>query len=482
MPDDSGSDCAPPPPVMTVIGAPPEEADARAMLRALLLSERDRVAAKHWPDGMAFDAEHEDLLRRGWPDLRILDDDLEANGRASAAAKKALDALDPPRVVRWPREVARLFVHGFAARYQPHKKQKLPATAAPIDEAVLGGVLERMGGLGYDFLMRDSLLLCEAFLGPETCAERALAAIEGFEPHAASDRPALWALVVVSCLEQFLLRADDPARVADAEDRLRRQAERLAGTTLGSRLAITLDGASAHREHKSRFHYNVSFLTIDEAYFAEYLAHEYADWLYTPQLARVAGPALAPKKLAERARRDPAWKQAERCVAYGCIRHAFVVELMAGMLGSKGAAGMPEAWLAAHLGFARPTLEQLLATRHPQAAAIAALLGQGPAAAPPKKVTSRQLDAIVKRAFAALSKELPAARGDRAREAAAIRRCVHAIMEGRAARGDIMPEAHVGHILMVDGWGKLAPPLQELGGTQQDFERWGELITDATRS
>jgi hypothetical protein len=81
---------------------------------------------------------------------------------------------------------------------------------------------------------------------------------------------------------------------------------------MGARIRVTLEGTRAYCDLKTNFHYDIQFLTVDEAFFPEYLSHEYADWLYTPQLARMAGPALMPRKVITAARRQAAQRARRR--------------------------------------------------------------------------------------------------------------------------------------------------------------------------
>lgn len=438
----------------------------RSMLPALHLGTRDALAKEHWPEGMAFDAEHEELLRRGWPDIRLLGPD---EPKPASVATKHLSALDPTRFVRWPRDAARLYVRGFASGLGgPRTQAKIDAKdAGDVDGAVLDGVLSRMGGLGYVFLMRDALLLAEAFVGSPAAAERTIAALEGFSPQPANDRPSLWAIVVVGCLELFVLRADDATLHDDVERRLRALAAKHAGTLFGDRCRLTVEGAGVYPTLKDRFHYDVQHLLVDAASIDAYLAHEYGDWLYTPQIARVFGPGRAPAKLASAAKRQPAWKQEERCVAFGPIRHPFVGALMSGMVGSKGAKGLPEGWLAAHPELAPSGIEP---------ATIA------PAKKKVRRPSAKAVDRTVRAALSALFEAMTTARGDDAAERSAITACVHAIIEVRAASGEVLPEAHVGHILMLDGWSGERAPLGGIAASEAELSRWGAMIDEATRS
>jgi hypothetical protein len=282
-----------------------------------------------------------------------------------------------------------------------------------------------------------------------------------------NDRPAVWAMPVIACLELFVLRADDRLLHEDVEQRLRALAPRHAGKLIGQRIRLTLEGPSAYPEVKDHFHYDVEHLRIDEATIDAYLAHEYADWLYTPQVARMFGAARAPAKLVSAARRAPAWKQEERCVGFGPIRHALVGALMNGMVGSKGAKGLPEAWLAAH-----PELA-------PSGAGLVKVT------ATTKKVSrpsAKTVDRTVVAALDALAAAMKTARGDVKAERAAITTAVHAIIEVRAASGEVNPDAHVGHVLMLDGWGGRGAPLDGLDATEAEITRWGELIDAATAS
>ncbi len=433
------------------------------MLAALHLATRNALARRSWPNGMAFDPEHEELLRMGWPDLRLLGPD---EGKPAAVATKHLKALDPTRFVTWPREAARLYVRSFARGMGGFGTPIAvdAKDAGPVDAGVLDGVLGRMGTLGYTFLMRDALLLAEAFVGSRTAAERTIAALESFSPRPEHDRPALWAIVVVGCLELFVMRADDASLHEDVERRLRVLATRHAGTLVGDRCRLTVDGAAVYPSMKDRFHYDVQHLRIDEASIDTYLAHEYADWLYPPQIARIFGPQRVPAKLASAAKRQPAWKQEERCVVFAPVRHAFVGALMAGMVGSKGAKGLAEAWLAAH--------------------AELAPAGTGTAVAPSKKPvrrpTAKSVDKTITRALESLTRAMKAARGNEAEERRAIAACVHAIIEVRAASGEPLPEAHVGHVIMLDGWGGAAAPLGGMEATEAELTRWGAMIDEAS--
>jgi hypothetical protein len=310
------------------------------------MAARDAQAKRHWPEGMAFDAAHEELLRRGWPAMRVFGPD---EPKPAAIATKHLKALDPTRFVVWPREAARLYVRAFAqgmGGFQTTVKVDA-ADAGEVDAAVLDAVLSRMGSLGYGFLMRDALLLAEAFLGPRVAAERTIAALEAYVP-GPHERPAMWAYVVIACLELFVLRADDDALHEDVEKRLRAIVARIPSSGVAWRCRLTLEGTAAWDEVKTAFHYDVEHLRIDEGAIDAYLTHEYADWLFGPQIARMFGMARAPAKLVSAAKRQAAWKQEERCVAFAPVEHPLVGTLMSAMVGSKGAKGLPEAWLAAH--------------------------------------------------------------------------------------------------------------------------------------
>lgn len=456
------------------------------MIPALSMKERDKLALKYWPEGMAFDSEHEELLRRGWPRLRILSDDPKENSKAEALARKHASGLDPILFVHWPRTAATTYLHLFADQNVGNSADPKKATvdsSKPIDVDVLDRVLAQLGKLGYDWLMHDALFLAEAFLGPRLCAERTIAALERLD-FSKIDRPASWSIVAIGCLELFVLRADDDALHDEVVERLGAIAKRAGNSLVAARVRLTLEGAKAHPAVKDLLHYNADWLSVDEAHFPKYLSHEYADRLYTPIVARVAGPGLVPAKLADSARRQPVWKQLERCETFECVKHQFVVELFAGMVGSKGAKGKPEAWLAEHLEFARPTLERLVAESHREAAALQAILSCSGAApiATKRKLTARQVDTLVKKAFVALAQAMKTARGNPAAEREAIRATVHAIVEARAEAGEVLPEAHVGHFLMLDGWGKLAPPLGGKDVTDEELDRWGKMIDEATTS
>jgi hypothetical protein len=92
------------------------------------------------------------------------------------------------------------------------------------------------------------------------------------------------------------------------------------------------------------------------------------------------------------------------------------------------------------------------------------------------------VDKTVVTALKALAKAMKTARGDAAKERTAITTCVHAIIEVRAASGEPLPEAHVGHVIMLDGWAGAAAPLAGLGATEEEITRWGAMIDEASAS
>lgn len=462
---------------------------------------RDSMARGHWPGGMAFDAQHEELLARGWPHLCLLVDGDPRDRKPDKEAWKVLSAIDPPITVHWPRDMARRYVHAVAAAgmRRPAEKgtERFAAALARTDDpgleqaqAVVRGSVATLSG--YSFHWRNALFLLECFVGSEAMAEVVVQQLEALTPEQwAFDNLHNRFFETLFALECFLLRSDRAtagalaARVRATYDRRPPDA---AQPLTAWRLAITLEGTPAYVAHEKAYAYNLPLLTIDEAFIPVYLEHEYASWLLDPQLLRVAGPGIVAPRMLTPMRRDGGYKQVERAVVFAPVRHAVIVELMAGMVGSKGAKGLPEAWLAAHLDFARPTLQRLVADGHPQASALGALAGgDAPAAATRakkaakgRKLTDAQLDAAVGKLFARIVADVRKVRGDAEAEARVWTEATHALVELRVAAGDAYPTERVGHAFGVDGWGVHEAPILALAASQDEMDRWFSAIDAAS--
>jgi len=436
--------------------------------------------------------EDEALLSRGWPHLAVLVDGHEDDGKPADSAWKVLDAIDPVYGPRWPRETARRYLHGLAvggaARTRASYEEGLASTAPVTVEVADRIIAQTVRSIDrYPFHLQQALFLLECHLGPEVLGDRIAAALEGFGKRDWRYGN-LHARIVqtVFSLECCLLRSERSAAEALFE-RVRRAWEARPPDegypSAALRLRLTLEGSQGAETHWYGV-YNMPFLTVDEALARHRLEHEYVGWLVDPQYLRCFGPDIVPPRAFEGLRRNPAWKQQIDVEVYGVIRHPVAVRWMVAMLGSRAARGLPEGWLLAHMDLARPILEKLARLPSPHSAIIEALLA-GDAAAVRKARSAKppsagQVRKEVKGIFDALYKALKAGRGQADVERDAITTAVHGLIEVKAATGDPLPEAHIGHALGVDGWGKFEAPLQRLDATEEELTRWFDLIDAAS--
>ncbi len=456
---------------------------------------RDALRKKHWPKGMGFLPEHDDLLARGWPHLALLIDGDPRDKRAADTAFKFIDAITSPFAITWPRAASIAFLHAFATgeRQRAPMEQALcnqaPITV-PVADTILGNARESLDF--YSFHWRSACFLLEAHLGAEVMADRVLSLLEKLGKSGwffGNMHQSL--LEVVFALELFILRSS-PKSAAQSCARLRalyakRPKDPEESVLVAERLAFTLEGTSAFERSREAFPYSVPFLTVDEKFVPKYLDHEYASWLLDPQLLAIAGPSIASPKAIAGMRHGASWKQVERTVVFGIIRHPVVVEIFATLVGSKSAKGKPEEWIAMHLEYARPVLQKLIAARHPQAAALKKLLAAGSNATrvarrkakASKTLTSKQLDAGVERVFKKVIAAITKVRGDAKKEATLWKQAATEVTELRAAAGDPMPDERLGHLFGADGWGNAKPPFKTLKATHEEIDRWLEAIQSA---
>lgn len=438
---------------------PARSAATRAFPKGKLLPQcdptlRNALAREHWPRGIGFTQEHSVLMGRGWPQLRVLVDG-EPRDRPDVLADKVMDAIDPVVPIYWPREAAKRYICKYAGLETPTE-----ITTAVVDRALD----QAIGSLGYAFHPTDALLLAECFLGAEVVAERIVARLERFtKPEWADDNPNSLSIIVVSLLEPLLLRvAYEPAIALVA--RLRAIAPSARKGLPAVRLRWLLDShvPDAAELEDGEFLYNVPVQISDRKALAKYLEHAYSDWLLNPQHLFVAGAGIVDEQRhIAKLKRMPAWRQKWVCEVFGIIQHPVIARMMKALEGSRGAGGLPEAWLAAHEDGAQP----VPATRT-------------------DVLSRRELDAGVKSLFEKLVNGIEAVRGDPAKEQPLWVKAVTDLIELRAAAGDPTPEAQVGHILAVDGWsprrGKfLPPPLETLDADDDENERWMDFIDEA---
>jgi hypothetical protein len=403
---------------------------------------RNKLAREHWPEGIAFTQEQNVLMGRGWPQLRVLVDGDKRDKKPAALADKVYKAIDPVIPIYWPREAAKHFICKYAELEAP-----MEITVDVVDAVIE----ETVGTLGYSFKPTDALLLAECFLGSEVIADRIVSRLERFKKAEwASDNPHDTSIILISLLEPLLLRIPlKPALALSA--RLRKLAPATKKGLPAIRLRWLL--ASHLPAVEAEFLYNVPIQTSDRAGLRKYLEHQYSDWLLSPQHLFIAGPDIVDdKRHIAKLRRMPGWRQKWFCEAFGIIRHPVIAKMMKALEGSRGAGGLPEAWLAEH--------------------------GSGKKPKPVKQtfLSKREVDAGVKKLFDKLVADVEAVRGKPAKEKPIWIKAVHDLIELRAAGGDPTPEFHIGHILAVDGWGKLLPPLETLEPEGDENDRWLDMI------
>lgn len=418
---------------------------------------RNALAREHWPDGIAFTQEQNVLMARGWPQLRVLVDGDPRDKKPDALADKVMDAIDPVVPVHWPREAAKHYICKYAGLDEPTE-----ITAAVVD----GAIDEAIGSLGYAFHPTDALLLSECFLGAEVVADRIVTRLERFKKTEwADDNPNSLSIIVVSLLEPLLLRVPyEPALALVARLRAIKPSSKQGLPAVRLRWLLESHVPDAVELEDGAFLYSVPVQISDRAALAKYLEHPYTDWLLNPQHLFVAGPGIVDEKRhVAKLKRMPAWRQKWVCEVFGILQHPAIAKMMHALVGSRGAGGLPEAWLTAHGDGAKPV-------------------------APPRTelLSRRELDAGVKALFERLVTGIAAVRGDPAKEQPLWVKAVTDLIELRAAAGDVMPEAHVGHILAVDGWSVsrkqyLPPPLETLEATDDETDRWMGFIDEGMR-
>jgi hypothetical protein len=417
---------------------------------------RARLARKHWPAGMCFTAEQQALIERGWPHLRVLVDGDPRDRRAAALADEVLAAIDPVLPIYWPRDAARHFVCKVA-QVKPRA-----VTVSEVD-AILEHFVGRI--VGYRFIVEDALLLCEAFLGADEVAERIVARLERTTVKEwASTNPHDKLITIISLLEPLLLRASK-GTAAGLTARLR-ELEGWDGKLPSERFRMLIESDLPLDAEKRGFVYDVPVQTVNWVDLPRYLEHEFASWLLDPQHLWIAGPGIVDEKRhLEPMRRMPQWRVRAACEELGIIKHPIIARMMTILVGCKAAGGMPEAWLAAHpeLGGAVPAPRKA----KPKAKS--------------KKAQEKELDDAVAALFERLVADVARVRRKPKEVKKVITAAVHELIELRAGAGDPTPEFHIGHILFVDGWGDDdRPPLMELDPTEEEADRWGKYVDDAT--
>jgi hypothetical protein len=428
---------------------------------------RNQAAQQHWPHGMAFEAEHEQLLAQGWPFMRV--------GTAPAGA---------------------------------------PSTIASVD-ALLAAATSSLDGPRLRYA--DALWWAEAKLGTAALLDRVLTHLERL-------KKVDWAygnlnnglLTVLFVLETLFLRAPRKAAEVGAARLRALHAKRPKDGEcpyVAWRIQIILEGAPAFLKLAEEFQSQESFLVLGEPVILARLAHKFASGQRVePQLLRVGGPGVLTPALINPMRRHWPARQIELCTTFAPVKHPVIVELMACMVGSRAANGLPEAWLAEHAAFARPELLRLIAGKHPQSAALQSLAGnavskasaKGKASATTKGktrtttkgkasatsaparakrlLTEKQLDVAVGKVLTTLKSAMKRAKKDQTLEKRAIVTAVHRIIELRADAGHSSPTDSMGHVLGVDGWGDHEPPLQDLGGQKRDVTRWINWAVQASET
>jgi hypothetical protein len=284
---------------------------------------RATLARKHWPTGITGSREHEELVRRGWPYLRLLVDDDPRDGKPAALALEELDAVDPvpSRVVSWPREASRRYLHAFSSRKHVASRKRITVEVADRILTASFGRLER-----YPFHWQDALFLLEAWLGTETMLDRTITAIEKTKRWVTTN-PHDRGLQTLFAAECFLLRADRDAAMRASTRLAAVLAKRPPASILSQRLAMMMTGGSTLSD--GALHLLRGFLTIDRALVERYLAHEHASWRIDPQQLYVFGPNLLTDKIIAPMKRDPPWKQQERAEVFTILRHPQVDRMLA---------------------------------------------------------------------------------------------------------------------------------------------------------
>ncbi len=425
----------------------------------------------------SFSAEQDALYAQGWPHLRRLIPGAPKGGPARAI-KAELDASDPELLVEVHEEVARGFLHAMAIdRMDKNGRAKAMASSAPIDDAVMTAILERLCpsmSETYEFRIHDTAFLLEAVLGTERVAtalvDRFLVAASTRKLWEQTDNAHDHAFHLASALG-FMRPRLPPARWKTIIAPLR--AAKKASSLFARRLALLIDpklAVTGTGENMKMLELDILLERDDakalRAYFTKWTAYWSSARLYY-----VAGADLLDHDQMAALPRRPAWEQKQFVSHLGTIRHRGAVRVMMWILSGRSAKQEAADWLRKHADFARPILDEIAGGPDAKeaglaAAAIAALGGKAPAKH--KALTPAQVDKEIQGALKGLEKRLIAADGDRTAEAAILKKVFNTYCEVRAAGGDDTPEAYYTHTLAEVPWTVDGDVL----------ERWLQLAVD----
>lgn len=314
----------------------------------------------------SFTAEQDARYARGWPHLRVLVDRPPPRGGAARAAKRELDAIDPVFAVEVHRDVATVFLRAMTVdRKDAEARAQAIATPAPIDEAVLEAIVNRLCPSmteNYQFRIVDAVWLLEAFLG----AERVAKALVARFALAANDKK-LWNQLDnphdhayhLAHAFGFLRLRMTPARWQAIIAPLR--AVKKSNLLFTERLALFVDPKLAVRQNNEAMRMitpGVALERGDPAALRAYFARWPGYW-HSPRFFYIVGADLLDESNLTWLPRLPAWSQQRVALEYGTIRHRATVRVMMWLLSARSAKQEAADWLRAHADFARPVLEEV---------------------------------------------------------------------------------------------------------------------------
>lgn len=405
-----------------------------------------------------FTKEHDALLARGWPELRILTDEPVTPKKAASEAIKGIWAVDPYFQVGIPREIARRYLRIYGAQKTGVTLESAAEDPGGIDRAWLDVVMERRmapsstlegGGETYAFRLAEVVYLFEAFLGTEVVvaaiAKHMLGALKHpewwgkFPDNEAEEVPRLaWIL-------GWLRLRMDAARFDELVAPLGKPERRL--PVYSSLLHLLTDrGSPLSPGYGDVF----AAQRRDAAWIAASDCEDWPSFSFPTQTITVGGADLLFRGDSAKLTRLPKWEQLRILREIGSLRHPGAARAIGALLVSRSTGAQAKAWVSEKREWlereALPVLDEKDAAS--SAAIRATLEGKEP---PPRK-SKKDLERELRKAVDDVEPSLVAAKGDAKAERAVLEQTFRTYCEIRAALGEIMPDADFTHTIGERKW------------------------------
>jgi hypothetical protein len=348
--------------------------------------------------------EQEDLeWALGWPHVQRLVDghpeDAHPLGWLELPFPKCRMDFPRERAARWIRYFLFCPMTPAEAGEWTERSRKYIETPGPITEGEARSVITQHlrpveGNLWWLFNFPQTILLIEAFVGPQPVAESLVDTVEACPPAVLKSSSRVRS-DCVSLLGFLLLRVPVASRTA-LEQRLRKVLDTVVETIPGGLAEVVenepfylpyrsidrvLNGKkAAQRSGRMTISTDLLFSDDDPAFIVDWLREEPGpgDYLALARLVFMAGEAVLDVEAKWWSRyKEPSKDEAQKNFVrdYGRIRSEKMLSILLAMSQSSKARKEAAAWFAAHADYARPYLERTAAGSGDAAAWAKAVLG-----------------------------------------------------------------------------------------------------------